>query len=237
MWRPLLSLFLTGANVALAGCGAPDAPGVQDASVDSDAKAREAAPLGPTHARRVATLTDPYPTAAGATASASASAPSLPRRPPRPMRVRKDGFLPDEHVFLAHATGALAGEKAGLVLKSEDFDDFVRSMQESMATDRDAADLAQFYGEQIGRQLPGNSALGELACGMSVCIGSMRDSAAGRAGDAWAQQFSRSPDTPHYSFIYAQVPLGNRNVETRFVIGTDPAFGGITIPAPRPGRD
>jgi hypothetical protein len=221
-----VAMLTAGALLAIAGCAAPE-PGVAgDVAAPGDAGVHGRRSRAPSDRDRF-----------GPEGSRQSAEASQPTRLPPPLASREAGFLPDEHLFLEAKAGALAGEKAGLVLASEDFDDLVRSLDESMATDRDAADMATFYEQQIERQLPENSALGDLACGMSVCIGSVRDSAAGSAGEAWVLEFTQSPDTPHHSFIYAQVALDPSNVETRFVISTDPAFGGITIPAPGGGMD
>jgi hypothetical protein len=149
----------------------------------------------------------------------------------------EDGHLQAERMFLDASSSTLRGDQAGVVLASEEFDDFVQLLRDQMATDRDAADVARFYGDQISGQLPQAAALGELACGTSVCIGSVRDSVEGEGGEAWADTFFRSPDTPHTSFVYAQVPRGGRNVETRFVIGTDPAYEGLSFSSRGKGGD
>ncbi|GAB3734707.1 hypothetical protein GCM10028862_17900 [Luteimonas pelagia] len=156
---------------------------------------------------------------------------------PAPRPLPEDGHLQAERMFLDAGSATLRGDQAGDVLASEEFDEFVQVLRDQMATDRDAGDLARFYGDQISDQLPPAAALGELACGTSVCIGSVRDSIDGQGGETWVDTFFRSPDSPHSSLVYAQVPGDGRNVETRFVIGTDPAYAGLSFPFPDKGGD
>jgi hypothetical protein len=228
MWKRRKGITVLGATVVLvAGCGGQ---GGHQEPLRSNRQSNEARQTSGVTFASPRELNDAHTRAAGTQAL-------LPPPHPRAKEAPEDGRLQAERMFLDNDNAALLGDQAEVVLASEDFDAFVQRLGEEMATDRDAADLARLYGDEITRQLSQATALGELACGTSVCIGSVRDSDAGQGGEAWADTFSRSPDTPHSSFIYAQVPLGGRNVETRFIIGSDPAYAGISFRAPKRGGD
>ncbi|HEX6834734.1 MAG TPA: hypothetical protein VF132_14440 [Rudaea sp.] len=140
-------------------------------------------------------------------------------------------FLPAENQLVVD--GQLSQDSAQSLLRSTRFDDFVRSMRDQMIANAAAMDVGNLYISAVRDHLRDISGvtMGEFACGVTLCVGSIETSDAGNADDAWSawsNKFASDPNAPTYTFLDAPVVHQNGLTQHRIVFSTDPESNAIT---------
>lgn len=210
--RFLLVVMLVSSAISMGACGREESQPFNDER-DAFAASPEATTASPEEARANAGEV-------GDSESNRVASGSQGRRGP-------EAYLPSERMLLTDDSQSVAAQKVELTLRSEDFAEYVRRLGEEMARDREAQDLAKFYKDTIEQQLD-ELQIDQFACGVSVCVGSVLDSAGNAKFDAWVKEFFNSPSTPHSSFIYLPLDRGDGVIENRFFFSSDPGVEGIT---------
>ncbi|MFI8718741.1 hypothetical protein ACIGHF_12785 [Stenotrophomonas sp. NPDC077464] len=105
-------------------------------------------------------------------------------------------------------------------------------MSEDERKSTDAQDLAKLYRNALERAVGAQGIVQNLACGMSLCMGSV--SSQSRADrDAWAERLHEDADAArHVTFDVFEVN-GDR-IQNRFLFSADPSINAIVLP---PRRD
>lgn len=141
-------------------------------------------------------------------------------------------YLPAEQRFIRQ--DALSVEESGAALKSQYFDKVVSALQRDAANDPEAQQLGQLYQSEAAKALPAGGRLMNLACGLSVCLGSIRGSSESSLAE-WSARFGESKRAPSFSQIDYTTQIGPNEFEGRFIFSTDPGANSLAgrIPSGR----
>jgi len=109
-----------------------------------------------------------------------------------------------------------------------------RKLQEQLALEaaRDplAQDMTDAQRKAFMSRLDGKARLGNMACGLSLCVGVVDWGGNGKGLDDFTNAFLSDPSLSGYSLVDYKVDLGKNNVEQRFVLSVDPGAQGIVMP-------
>lgn len=156
---------------------------------------------------------------------------------PKPARIVPPRFpkvLPSEKTLLEG--DAVSVQSAAKVLKSADFGDFVENLAEESAKDPIAQDMEKLQRGALEQRIAKLKAgqLQSLACGLSVCVGSIDLGDNLEASKRFSADFVNNPSSVAFSLIDHQYKISDDHYEKRFVISVDPGVRGLTVPREGP---
>lgn len=142
--------------------------------------------------------------------------------------------LPAEADFLVSVNG-LQGvnlRATGLLLKSEDFNDFLDQLSAEAAGSPLARDLTDLYARSaaVANSHVGDALALRLACGMNVC-GLAATGVSKAQFEEWFVSFMANPDARHYGVGRHDKILEDGTVEYRLVFSNDPARNASIMPS------
>jgi hypothetical protein len=70
--------------------------------------------------------------------------------------------------------------------------------------------------------------MGEFACGITICAGSIKATGEPEAWDQWMKKLDENPNAPTYVFIEASVDHDDGATQHRIVFSTDPDSNTVT---------
>ena len=141
-------------------------------------------------------------------------------------------YLPVEQRFLSH--NALSIEDVSPALKSDNFDQLVNALQCEASRDPDAQEITQLYRSEAEKLAVADVRLVNMACGLSVCMGSIR-APSEDALSRWSEKFANSKRAPSFSEISYTTQIAPHEFESRFMFSTDPGANALSGRIP-PGK-
>lgn len=141
-------------------------------------------------------------------------------------------YLPVEQRFLSQ--NALSIEDVAPALKSNNFDQLVNALQREASRDPDAQEITQLYRSEAEKLGVADVRLVNMACGLSVCMGSIR-APSEAALSRWSEKFGNSKRTPSFSEISYTTQIAPHEFESRFMFSTDPGANALSGRIP-PGK-
>ncbi len=135
-------------------------------------------------------------------------------------------YLPAESA-LVELDGISANMTDQIIESREAFSKALQEMSNDENRSMEAQDLAKHYRDAFERAVGSRGAVGNLSCGLSVCMGSVT---AGSVADhdAWLSRLHDDPGAATYGFIEAIESTGD-HFQSRFVFSTDPALKAIIV--------
>ena len=164
----------------------------------------------------VAASTD-VATSASTDATSSPTALQVLRR-----RIADASALPVERQFLLN--NQVDVPSLARQIKSEQFDLIVDQLHQQSQMDPLAHELDAIYRQAIEHQVSGDDAglkIDRFACGLRVCIGSMRSAENTDSWSKWLTAFDLDPSTPHQVLADFTINDGAGGVSHRFLFSTD----------------
>jgi hypothetical protein len=145
---------------------------------------------------------------------------------PGPPEVANTIYLPAESAFVAQH-GISASLTDQVIESRDEFARVLKEMSNDEMRSMEAQDLAKLYRRMLERAVGTESAVEDLSCGLSVCMGSVR---AGSLADhdAWLARLGEDPAALRYVFMEAIEHTGDQ-FQSRFVFSTDPALKAIVL--------
>lgn len=137
-------------------------------------------------------------------------------------RIAEAYALPAESQFLTD--DRVSAAKLKPLFQGEGFDLAVDQLQQQSLLDPLAHELDSAYRQAIEQQISGNDGgLGfdQFACGLRICIGSMRSAENSDAWSRWSEAFDLDPSTPHQIFADFTSSDGAGGLSHRFLFSTD----------------
>lgn len=125
---------------------------------------------------------------------------------------------------------SLAADRVESLLTAKNFEQSFLDFEREAGRTTEAQDLTSLYRKLIGMQLGQAAQLERLACGETLCLGSIRTQGSNRAYTQWSDRFFQAPETPNYAFTDYGVNLGGGTTENRFVFSTDRMVNSARFP-------
>ena len=217
--NPMKKVFPAVALIALAciGCGRQEqeAIGMPGAAVDTQTRAETFSGLQATNTAVVSEGSNSGPATAA------------------PVRPRFDTLLASERRVIEG--DGLSVSRVTQVISNQGFGKFVAKLAAEAASDPLAQDLAAAERKRWETQLAGQAVLGEFACGLSVCAGSIELGANTAVYDRIADDYLRNGTTGG-SLLDYRVERGDGTFQQRFVMSVDPTVDGLTFDNPPGGK-
>ncbi len=144
---------------------------------------------------------------------------------------KKSNYLNAEQKYLAGNALNMSG--IGAAITQRNFSAVIDEFKKDAATEPDAQDTTKLYKSNFESILEGGDsiALSELACGLSICVGTMR--ANGKAGEtqynSWRDKLNEKTALPTYSFIDSPYDLGKGETEHRFFFSVDSGSNAFNV--------
>lgn len=140
-------------------------------------------------------------------------------------------FLPIERKFFVDGQVNLITARD--TLRTRQFDKDLDTLEAQMARDPAAMDMASTYRQAISRQLmhaAGPGAPDRFACGLGLCMGTLRAQDGDTWYGRWQNDFQLSNETPHNVMLDYRHSLGGGAYEYRFLFVNDPGINTIRLP-------
>lgn len=122
--------------------------------------------------------------------------------------------------------GGLSASRVAEVIRTPAFNRLLAELEEEVARDPLAQDVTTAQRRQWERWREGQATLHAFACGLSLCVGTVRTGGDG-SGYALAAKRFLAHGPPGSSLGEHRVDLGNGLYEHRFVMTHDPAVKGV----------
>ncbi|GAB3368936.1 hypothetical protein GCM10027431_15230 [Lysobacter rhizosphaerae] len=129
---------------------------------------------------------------------------------------------------------SLSAAKVTQIIKTDKFDKFVDRLKSDAAADPLAQDLTLAERKRWEGKLGDKASLGEFACGLSVCAGTIGLGGNTAFYDGIVDDFLQNGPQGG-SLLDYRVDLGNGSYEQRFVMSLDPTVRGVTFNGQAPG--
>lgn len=103
----------------------------------------------------------------------------------------------------------------------------VTALEQQSAVDESASALTRAYDEAVLDQLRTaglDRGQRQVACGLSLCLGTLTSDSNNTLYERWWTEFEHSPNTPHTIGVDYTIDLGGGLYEHRFAFVTDPSI-------------
>lgn len=136
--------------------------------------------------------------------------------------------LPTESKFISN--NAISLKASEMALLDKKFPGVVESMARESATDINAQDIQNLYEAQIVKSVKEFKGLhlAQLACGLSICIGSLRGNSS--TYEDWVSGVIDSGRVPTYSYTATSIALAPEDAENRFIFSVDSDINSMISP-------
>lgn len=144
-------------------------------------------------------------------------------------------LLPEERKLIVG--GTISVDAVGRMIRTPDFDKFMRQLSIESAHDPLALDVTKVQRSYLENNLKEVGALRDFACGLSVCAGIVSGGKDIEPFNRFREHFLSDPSAAAYSLLNYPMTLDNGEIEIRLVMSADPTVDGISTSArPFPTR-